>query len=111
MTIATFILAGSMLKMADHDPQLWDVELFKTLLTLVVGTAIVNMILAFHFTANKSDETKADNTGKAFDAIAATAKAGDADAKPDVTLRPGETAQAQPLPDPTFGGPRPGGPE
>lgn len=80
VTIATFILAGSMLKMADHDPKLWDVELFKTLLTLVIGTAIVNMILAFHFTANKSDEAKTDNTAKAFDAITATANAGTSDA-------------------------------
>lgn len=73
VTIATFILAGSMLKMAEVHGELWNVELFKTLLTLMIGTAIVNMILAFHFTANKSDEAKAQNTGKLADAFRAVA--------------------------------------
>lgn len=95
VTIATFALAGSMLKMAEVHRELWNVELFKTLLTLVIGTAIVNMILAFHFTANKSDETKSENTGKAFEAITATANAGSAQSEPDVVLKPGETAQAE----------------
>lgn len=76
VTIATFVLAASLLKMAEVHQELWQVELFKTLLTLVIGTAIVNMILAFHFTANKSDEKKAENTAKAFDAITAAANAG-----------------------------------
>jgi hypothetical protein len=75
VTIATFILAASLLKMAEVHHELWNVELFKTLLTLVIGTAIVNMILAFHFTANKSDEKKTENTKAAFDAITATANA------------------------------------
>lgn len=77
VTIATFVLAGAMLKMAEVHRELWDVELFKTLLTLVVGSAIVNMIIAFHFAANKADEDKAANTGKAFDAIKAAAQGGD----------------------------------
>lgn len=74
VTIGTFTLAGSMLKMAEVHRELWNVELFKTLLTLVIGTAIVNMILAFHFTANKADETRADNTGKAFEALKSVAE-------------------------------------
>lgn len=69
VTIATFALAGSMLKMTEVHPELWEVELFKTLLTLVIGTAIVNMILAFHFTANKADEVKTQNTAKLADAF------------------------------------------
>lgn len=73
VTIGTFILAGSMLKMAEVHHELWQVELFKTLLTLVIGTAIVNMILAFHFTANKADETRSQNTGKLADAFRAVA--------------------------------------
>lgn len=73
VTIATFILAASMLKMAEVHRDLWNVELFKTLLTLVIGTAIVNMILAFHFTANKSEETRSQNTGKLADAFRAVA--------------------------------------
>lgn len=95
VTIGTFALAGSMLKMAEVHRELWNVELFKTLLTLVIGTAIVNMILAFHFTANKSDEKKTENTKAAFEAITATANAAssnDAPAVPDVELAPGETA-------------------
>lgn len=74
VTVGTFVLAGSMLKMAEVHSDLWNVELFKTLLTLVIGTAIVNMILAFHFTANKSDEAKSENTGKAFDALKSVAE-------------------------------------
>lgn len=73
VTIATFILAASMLKMAEVHRDLWNVELFKTLLTLVIGTAIVNMILAFHFTANKTDEQRSQNTGKLADAFRAVA--------------------------------------
>ena len=59
------------------------------------GTAIVNMILAFHFTANKGDEKKADNTAKAFEAITAAANAGGAQPEADVILQTGETAKAQ----------------
>lgn len=92
VTICTFVLAGSMLKMAEVHRELWQVELFKTLLTLVIGTAIVNMILAYHFTANKSDEHKTENTKAAFEAITATANAGAGEPKPDVELAPGETA-------------------
>jgi hypothetical protein len=73
VTIATFVLAASLLKMAEVHHELWNVELFKTLLTLVIGTAIVNMILAFHFTANKADETRTQNTGKLADAFRAVA--------------------------------------
>ena len=40
------------------------------------------------------DEKKADNTGKAFDAIAA-ASASTPGPEPDVILKPGETAQAE----------------
>lgn len=75
VTIATFALAGSMLKMAEVHRELWNVELFKTLLTLVIGTAIVNMILAFHFTANKSDEGKTERHEKTIDTIRAVADA------------------------------------
>lgn len=73
VTVATFVLAASMLKMAEVHRDLWNVELFKTLLTLVIGTAIVNMILAYHFTANKADETRTQNTGKLADAFRAVA--------------------------------------
>lgn len=70
----TFLMGFVMLFMANYDPTLWNVELFKTLITVIIVTGCVNMILAFHFSANKGDETKAENTGKAFDAITATAQ-------------------------------------
>lgn len=94
VTIATFALAGSMLKMAEVHRDLWQVELFKTLLTLVIGTAIVNMILAFHFTANKSDEAKTENTKAAFDAITATANATGGQADPDA-IRDGDAVTVE----------------
>jgi cytoskeletal protein RodZ len=74
VTLGIFSLAASMLKMAEVHPALWNVELFKALLTLVIGTGIINMILAFHFAANKADETKSENTGKALDAIKSVAE-------------------------------------
>ena len=73
--LTTFGMGFTMLVMARNDAALWNVELFKTLITVVIVTGCVNMILAFYFTANKQDETKADNTGKAFEAINATAQA------------------------------------
>lgn len=94
VTTATVALVLVLLGMAHANPRLWDVEVFKVIIQAVVLTGLLNMILAFHFAANKSDETKSENTGKAFDAIAATAKAGGGEQAPDVILEPGETAQA-----------------
>ena len=96
VVILLAVLIGSLLKMADHNPELWKVELFKTLLTAATITGALNMVLAFYFTANKGDEAKSENTAKAFEAITATAKASTGDAEPDVVLKPGETAQAEP---------------
>ena len=76
VTILLAILIGTLLKMVDHNPELWNVELFKTLLTASIITGALNMVLAFHFAANKSDEDRTKNTGKAFDAIQATAMQG-----------------------------------
>ena len=94
VTILLAVLIGSLLKMADHDPTLWRVEIFKSILQAAVITGALNMVLAFHFAANKSDETKAENTGKAFDAITAAANASPAvpEPKADIELQPGETA-------------------
>lgn len=77
VTIALSVLIASLLQMAADDPNLWNVELFKTLLTAAVITGALNMVLAFHFTANKDDATKAENTGKMADAMKAVAEAGD----------------------------------
>jgi hypothetical protein len=96
VTIWLFILIFILLAMASANPELWTVEVFKVVMQAVVLTGALNMVLAFHFAANKGDETKAENTGKAFDAITATANAATPD-RPDVVLAPGETAQAAPL--------------
>lgn len=53
----------------------------------------IGIIIGAMFRTDRTDETRADNTGKALDAIKATATAGGA--VPDVTLKPGETAQAE----------------
>lgn len=100
VTIGMFALTVIMLLMVREDPKLWDVKLFEVVFQAVVLTGLLNMILAFHFAANKADEAKADNTGKAFEAITATANAAGAPPpEPDVILQPGETAQAEGKPD------------
>ena len=73
VTLGMFMLTLIMLAMVREDPKLWDVKLFEVVFQAVVLTGLLNMILAFHFAANKGDETKSDNTGKAFDAITAVA--------------------------------------
>ncbi len=70
VTIGLFCLAVYMLGMADWQPSLWAIDTFKSVLQAIVITGLLNMVGAFHFAANKSDETKSENTGKAFDAIA-----------------------------------------
>jgi hypothetical protein len=75
----TYALGMTMLIMARGDPKLWTVELYKTLITVVIVTGFVNMILSFHFAANKADEDKTNNTAAAFSAIEATARAAGAD--------------------------------
>lgn len=74
VTAAIYSMAMVMLLMAYFDPGLWDVELFKVLIQAVIISGLINMVLAFHFAANKSDETKAENTKAAFRAIEAAAK-------------------------------------
>jgi hypothetical protein len=74
VTILLAILIGVLLGMAKSNPALWDVEVYKVVLQATVLTGALNMVLAFHFAANKSDESKTENTAKAFDAITAAAK-------------------------------------
>jgi len=97
VTIMTGAFLFGLLRMARDNGDLWNVELFKTILTVFAVTGFVNMILGFHFAANKNDEDRVSNTGKALDAITATAKANSSytDDAPDVLLKPGETAKAE----------------
>lgn len=67
----------------------------KTVTGLV---GVLGTIAAMIFRTNRIDEARAETTAKAFDAITATAQA---TGGPDVTLKPGETAQA--MPSPAFG--------
>ena len=89
--LTTFAMGFTMLVMARNDAALWNVELFKTLITVVIVTGCVNMILAFYFTANKGDETRSENTGKAFEAITATANAAGANNGSTDTIREGDS--------------------
>ncbi len=75
VTLGIWALAVGLLLMAREDPKLWDIELFKIILQAVIISGIIGSIIAFHFSANKVDETKIDNTAKAFEAIKATATA------------------------------------
>lgn len=63
----------------------------KTVTGLV---GVLGTIAAMIFRTNRADETATENTGKAFEAIAAAAASTPAP-EPDVTLKPGETAQAE----------------
>lgn len=73
-TIMTILLSVGMLVMTIDREELWKEELFKTLITVVLVSGFVNMILSFHFSANHSDDKKAENTGKAFEAISKLAE-------------------------------------
>lgn len=75
ISLAVILMIAGMLIMARENTELWEVELFKTLLTAITITGFLNMILGFHFSATKSDEVKTANTGKAFEAISKTADA------------------------------------
>lgn len=85
VTLGLFGFALIMLAMAKDDPKLWDVKLFEVVFQAVVLTGLLNMVVAFHFAANKNDEAKVENTRAAFDAITATANASSeaATGKPD----------------------------
>lgn len=62
----------------------------------------VGLIIGAMFRSDAREEEATANTGRAFSAIEAAAKAGPPP-EPDVTLAPGETARAETLP-PTAGG-------
>lgn len=69
VTIAILVLIYTMLIMADNNPLLWKEETFKDIFKTIVLTGFLNMVLAFHFSANKLDEGRVANTGKMADAM------------------------------------------
>ncbi|MGV0964184.1 MAG: hypothetical protein ACOYBT_09870 [Polynucleobacter sp.] len=96
VTIGIFALIVLLLVMAMIEPRLWALDPYKTVLQAVVITGLLNMILAFHFAANKSDEQRTVNTAKAFEAITATANAtGSADAAGNAAQDTADAAQEQ----------------
>ena len=94
ISLAAILMIVGMLLMARENPELWEVELFKTLLTAITITGFLNMIMSFHFAANKADEAKVENTAKAFDAISKTAQAAGSDAKDAAAMAAAKTAEA-----------------
>lgn len=71
-------------------------ELLRSLNPFVERQALLNMVVAFHFAANKNDEAKVENTRAAFDAITATANASSeaATGKPDDPVHMVEEAKS-----------------
>src|SRR5690606_31108769 len=62
----------------------------------VIATLVAKSLWERQSPTAMADEKKADNTGKAFEAITAAANAtGAPPSDPDVILKPGETAQAE----------------
>lgn len=89
-TIGLFWLTVFMLLMALYDPKLWTIDIFKSLIQVVVVTGLINMAGAFNFSASKADDAKTANTAKAFDAITATANAGNG-----ATGKPGDPVNVE----------------
>lgn len=125
VTAAMFGLTLILLAMVRERPTLWEVKLFEVTFQAVVLTGLLNMILAFHFAANKSDEARgvldakrADNTGKLADAVIAAANSTPTSDPADATAAgahlaadaASETADALER-DALRGGPRPAGPD
>ncbi len=70
----------------------------EQIITYMIGqlSGFAATIIAYHYATNVQSQQATANTGDAFKAITETAKAAQAGtSEPDVTLRPGETAQAE----------------
>ncbi len=94
VTLGIFAFAAAMLMMARENPKLWDVKLFEIILQAVVLTGLLNMVAAFHFGSNKGSETARENTGKAFSAIEAAARAGNEQPEAEVADAADDVAEA-----------------
>ena len=75
VTMGLFALTAVLLAMAGFRPALWDNDRYNAILQAVVLTGLLNLVGAFHFSGNQSTAKATENTGKAFDAITATANA------------------------------------
>lgn len=95
VTIAIIATLWLMLQMAVNNPALWGVKLFELILQAIALTGLLNMIVAFHFAANTGDEKRAENTGKAFDAITASQSTSSTDAAADAADQMVDAADAE----------------
>lgn len=75
VTLGIFLLAFLVVGLMAFIPELRRDDLFKVLAQAIILTALVNAVIAFHFSANKAGDQARDNVGKAFDAITASANA------------------------------------
>lgn len=75
VTIALFALAFFIIGLMACDEGLRKDDLFKVLAQAIVLTAVVNGIVAFHFSSNKGNEKATENTATALTAITAVAAA------------------------------------
>lgn len=92
VTMALIATLWIMLQMSVDNPKLWDVKLFEVIIQGIALTGLLNMILAFHFSANKGDEAKVENTGKMADAMKAVAESAQPIApSPDLIVPAGES--------------------
>lgn len=73
VTIVLFALGFYIVTLMAFIPELRKDDLFKVIAQAVILTAVVNGIVAFHFSSNKGSETARENTGKLADAITAVA--------------------------------------
>ena len=94
VTLGLFFMAVMMLLMAREDPKLWEVKLFEVVFQAVILTGLLNMVVAFHFAANKGDETKSENTGKLADAFRSVAENSTSAPTADAADAAEETANA-----------------
>lgn len=106
VTFGIFFLAVLLLGMAAEDKALWEVEIFKVILQAIVIGAIINLVVSFHYAANKSEQDAShqrreiqvkslDIASAAQEASAlalktATGVEGE-ESKPDLTVEEGES--------------------
>jgi hypothetical protein len=99
VTVGLFGFAVYLIQAGVTNPNLWNAEFYKFITAAVIVTGLVNMLLAFHFSANLSDDQKTANSGMAFEAIKSMANNGNGNGNnnqpqsgPDHLIGEGETA-------------------
>lgn len=66
VTIWIILILLLMFTMAWLEPSLWKVERFNTILQAVTITGLINMVLAYHFSANQGQQLSSQNTQEAL---------------------------------------------